>query len=82
MFSSDKSISHEKITLLCMLCVFATVSLVINIIVLSAFAFSQICIYLQWTSDKDIICMAQTLGVRDITDIKFAENKVNGQSRG
>ncbi|KAA8595703.1 hypothetical protein FQN60_010994 [Etheostoma spectabile] len=35
-----------------------------------------------WTSDKDITCMAQTLGVRDITEIKFAENKVNGQSRG
>ncbi|KAK2853978.1 hypothetical protein Q5P01_006639 [Channa striata] len=35
-----------------------------------------------WTSDKDLITMAQTLGVKDITDIKFAENKVNGQSRG
>ncbi|XP_059208364.1 cleavage and polyadenylation specificity factor subunit 7-like [Centropristis striata] len=35
-----------------------------------------------WTSDKDITCMAQRLGVKDIKDIKFAENKVNGQSRG
>ncbi|KAM9860670.1 cleavage and polyadenylation specificity factor subunit 7-like [Aulostomus maculatus] len=35
-----------------------------------------------WTSDKDLVCLAQTLGVRDITEIKFAENKVNGQSRG
>ncbi|XP_029315515.1 cleavage and polyadenylation specificity factor subunit 7-like [Cottoperca gobio] len=35
-----------------------------------------------WTSDKDITCMAQTLGVQDIIEIKFAENKVNGQSRG
>ncbi|XP_074472537.1 cleavage and polyadenylation specificity factor subunit 7-like [Sebastes fasciatus] len=35
-----------------------------------------------WTSDKDIICMAQTLGVKDIKEIKFAENKANGQSRG
>ncbi|XP_026234297.1 cleavage and polyadenylation specificity factor subunit 7 [Anabas testudineus] len=35
-----------------------------------------------WTSDKDIICMAQRLGVKDILDIKFAENRVNGQSRG
>lgn len=26
--------------------------------------------------------MAQRLGVKDITDIKFAENRVNGQSRG
>ena len=44
--------------------------------------FSQTSFYLQWTSDKDIICMAQTLGVRDIKEVKFAENKVNGQSRG
>uniref|UniRef100_A0A3P8TDI8 Cleavage and polyadenylation specific factor 7 n=1 Tax=Amphiprion percula TaxID=161767 RepID=A0A3P8TDI8_AMPPE len=35
-----------------------------------------------WTSDKDIVSMAQRLGVKDITEIKFAENKVNGQSRG
>ncbi|KAK2920140.1 hypothetical protein Q8A73_002344 [Channa argus] len=35
-----------------------------------------------WTSDKDLMSMAQTLGVKDITDIKFAENKANGQSRG
>ncbi|XP_068617166.1 cleavage and polyadenylation specificity factor subunit 7-like [Brachionichthys hirsutus] len=35
-----------------------------------------------WTSDTDILAMAQTLGVEDITDIKFSENKANGQSRG
>ncbi|XP_040899332.1 cleavage and polyadenylation specificity factor subunit 7-like [Toxotes jaculatrix] len=35
-----------------------------------------------WTSDKDLTCMAQTLGVKDIKEIKFAENRVNGQSRG
>lgn len=35
-----------------------------------------------WTTDKDIITMAQTLSVKDIMDIKFAENKANGQSRG
>ncbi|XP_041789983.1 cleavage and polyadenylation specificity factor subunit 7-like [Chelmon rostratus] len=35
-----------------------------------------------WTSDKDLVCLAETLGVSDITDIKFAENRVNGQSRG
>ncbi|XP_070686079.1 cleavage and polyadenylation specificity factor subunit 7-like [Pempheris klunzingeri] len=35
-----------------------------------------------WTSDKDLMYMAQTLGVTDITDIKFAENRANGQSRG
>ncbi|XP_074522539.1 cleavage and polyadenylation specificity factor subunit 7-like [Halichoeres trimaculatus] len=35
-----------------------------------------------WTSDKDLMSMASTLGVKDVTDIKFAENRVNGQSRG
>ncbi|XP_069553720.1 cleavage and polyadenylation specificity factor subunit 7-like isoform X2 [Brachyistius frenatus] len=35
-----------------------------------------------WTSDKDLTCMAQKLGVKDIAEIKFAENRVNGQSRG
>ncbi|XP_077420562.1 cleavage and polyadenylation specificity factor subunit 7-like isoform X1 [Vanacampus margaritifer] len=35
-----------------------------------------------WTSDKDLLHMAQKLGVRDINEIKFAENKANGQSRG
>ncbi|KAG8001580.1 Cleavage and polyadenylation specificity factor subunit 6 [Nibea albiflora] len=35
-----------------------------------------------WTSDKDLVCMAQTLGVKDVADIKFAENRINGQSRG
>uniref|UniRef100_A0A146YP52 Cleavage and polyadenylation specificity factor subunit 6 n=1 Tax=Fundulus heteroclitus TaxID=8078 RepID=A0A146YP52_FUNHE len=35
-----------------------------------------------WTSDKDLTSLAQKLGVRDIADIIFAENKLNGQSRG
>ncbi|XP_018541747.1 cleavage and polyadenylation specificity factor subunit 7 [Lates calcarifer] len=35
-----------------------------------------------WTSDRDLMCVAQTLGVKDIKEIKFAENRVNGQSRG
>lgn len=35
-----------------------------------------------WVSDMDLIFMAQQLGVKDVTDVKFAENKVNGQSRG
>nr|XP_057934309.1 cleavage and polyadenylation specificity factor subunit 7-like isoform X2 [Doryrhamphus excisus] len=35
-----------------------------------------------WTSDKDLMCVAQKLGVNDIHEIKFAENKTNGQSRG
>ncbi|KAG7265732.1 hypothetical protein CRUP_005247 [Coryphaenoides rupestris] len=36
----------------------------------------------EWISDSDIMHMAQALGVKDITEIKFAENKSNGQSRG
>ncbi|XP_056134500.1 cleavage and polyadenylation specificity factor subunit 7-like isoform X2 [Lampris incognitus] len=35
-----------------------------------------------WTSDRDLVDLASTLGVNDIHDIKFAENGVNGQSRG
>ncbi|XP_061598559.1 cleavage and polyadenylation specificity factor subunit 7-like [Cololabis saira] len=35
-----------------------------------------------WTSDKDLTTMALRLGVRDIKEIKFAENRANGQSRG
>ncbi|XP_061615461.1 cleavage and polyadenylation specificity factor subunit 7-like [Phyllopteryx taeniolatus] len=35
-----------------------------------------------WTSDQDLLRLAQKLGVGDIDEIKFAENKANGQSRG
>lgn len=35
-----------------------------------------------WTSDKDLLTVARTLGVKDVLDIKFAENRANGQSRG
>ncbi|XP_062868767.1 cleavage and polyadenylation specificity factor subunit 7-like isoform X2 [Trichomycterus rosablanca] len=35
-----------------------------------------------WTSDKDLIAMAKKLGVKDVVEVKFAENKANGQSRG
>ncbi|XP_061671429.1 cleavage and polyadenylation specificity factor subunit 7-like [Syngnathoides biaculeatus] len=35
-----------------------------------------------WTSDKDLLLLAQKLGAGDIDEIKFAENKANGQSRG
>ena len=38
--------------------------------------------FFQWISDKDLMHMAQSLGVMDIIEIKFAENKINGQSRG
>lgn len=35
-----------------------------------------------WVSDVDLIFMAHQLGVKDVIDVKFAESKVNGQSRG
>ncbi|KAG7244338.1 hypothetical protein INR49_004038, partial [Caranx melampygus] len=35
-----------------------------------------------WTSDKDLTNMVHRLGVKDVKEIKFAENRVNGQSRG
>lgn len=43
---------------------------------------SLIFCFFQWISDSDIMHMAQALGVKDIIEIKFAENKSNGQSRG
>ena len=35
-----------------------------------------------WTSDKDLSEAIQSLGVTDLIEIKFYENKVNGQSKG
>ena len=35
-----------------------------------------------WTTDQDIIDALNSLGVTDITDIKFFENRANGQSKG
>ncbi|KAB5559492.1 hypothetical protein PHYPO_G00029750 [Pangasianodon hypophthalmus] len=35
-----------------------------------------------WTSDSDLIAMARRQGVKDIVEIKFAENRTNGQSKG
>lgn len=35
-----------------------------------------------WTSDRDLISMVEAMGVKDIKEVKFAENRVNGQSRG
>lgn len=35
-----------------------------------------------WTTDKDLSDLIQQLGVNDLLEIKFYENKVNGQSKG
>ncbi|KAI5607803.1 cleavage and polyadenylation specificity factor subunit 6 isoform X3 [Silurus asotus] len=35
-----------------------------------------------WTSDNDLMTMARKQGVKDVIEIKFAENRTNGQSKG
>ncbi|GAB6025999.1 hypothetical protein CHUAL_011964 [Chamberlinius hualienensis] len=35
-----------------------------------------------WTTDKDITDAVHSLGVTDLVDIKFYENRANGQSKG
>ncbi|KAM8876867.1 cleavage and polyadenylation specificity factor subunit 7-like [Synchiropus splendidus] len=46
----------------------------------------KLCLYVGhfpwWVSDEDLVSKAKSLGVCDVVDIKFAENKANGQSRG
>lgn len=39
-------------------------------------------IVLQWTTDNDIAAAVQSLGVNDFLDVKFFENRANGQSKG
>lgn len=35
-----------------------------------------------WTSDTDVIEAIQSVGVSDVSDVKFFENRANGQSKG
>lgn len=37
---------------------------------------------LQWTTDEDLTEAVHSLGVNDILEIKFFENRANGQSKG
>lgn len=37
---------------------------------------------LQWTTDQDIIHAINGLGITDIIEVKFFENRANGQSKG
>jgi len=39
-------------------------------------------LYIKWTSDKDIQDNLQDLGVQDFVEVKFYENRANGQSKG
>lgn len=36
----------------------------------------------QWTSDQDITEAVHAIGVTDFLDVKFFENRANGQSKG
>lgn len=36
----------------------------------------------QWTTDADLIEALSKIGVNDVTDIKFFDNRANGQSKG
>ena len=36
----------------------------------------------QWTTDEDIRAAIQSIGVMDLIEVKFHENRINGQSKG
>ncbi len=37
---------------------------------------------LQWTTDADLADAIHELGITDLLEVKFHENRVNGQSKG
>lgn len=39
-------------------------------------------IFLQWATDQDIANAVADIGVNDFQDVKFFENRANGQSKG
>lgn len=36
----------------------------------------------QWTTDQDLILAVKEAGLGEVTNIKFFENRANGQSKG
>lgn len=38
--------------------------------------------FLQWTTDQDLTDAISACGVSDLLEIKFNENRANGQSKG
>ena len=38
--------------------------------------------FFQWTTDQDVIDAITELGVNDVMEVKFFENRANGQSKG
>ena len=39
-------------------------------------------IWFQWTTDQELISALQECGVTDLVNIKFFDNRTNGQSKG
>ncbi len=39
-------------------------------------------ILFQWTTDTDLADAIHELGITDLLEVKFHENRVNGQSKG
>lgn len=37
---------------------------------------------LQWTTDEDLTEAIRSIGITDVLEIKFFENRANGQSKG
>jgi len=44
--------------------------------------FKLIVVLLQWTTDQDLTDALAAIGVTDLLEIKFYENRANGQSKG
>lgn len=37
---------------------------------------------IQWTTDEDLTEAIRSIGITDVLEIKFFENRANGQSKG
>lgn len=37
---------------------------------------------MQWTTDEDLTEAIRSIGITDVLEIKFFENRANGQSKG
>jgi len=42
----------------------------------------ELIISIQWTTDQDVTDAILDLGINDIFEVKFFENRANGQSKG
>lgn len=38
--------------------------------------------FTQWTTDEDLTEAIRSIGITDVLEIKFFENRANGQSKG